>query len=252
MGMAEQEHDRRRRRYLVLAPMPVELRPVLRVLGLRSAGDGTHTGTVGEADVVAALAGIGPNAAARATRAQAAAVRPDHVVVVGVAGGVRTDLAVGSLLIPATVATFASGAAPSATFTAHPLGGAPLAGALITTADLITDPAVHDQHRAAGFDAVDMETSAIAEVAEELGLPWTAFRGISDHVDEGLLADPDIVGLLGPDGAPRPARAAGLVLRRPSVVRSFARLASGTRAATRAATTAAAAAIAADAGAAPR
>ncbi len=240
-------HSGTRRRYLVLAPMPVELRPVLRAFGLRSAPDGTHRGRIGDAEVVAALAGIGPDAAAEATRTRTTAIGPDHVVVVGVAGGVRHDLAVGSLLVPATVATHAPGGALTATFTAHPLGDAVRSGALITTRELITDPAVHEAHRKAGFDAVDMETSAIAEVAEELGVPWTAFRGISDHVDEGLLADPDILGLLGPDGAPRPGRAAALVVRRPSVVRSFARLASGTRAATRAATAAARRAIERDA-----
>ena len=180
-----------RNRFLVLAPMPVELRPVVKVMGLARSADGTHRGTVGDAEVVAVLAGIGPAAAEQVARTQIAAVDPTHVLVVGVAGGVRPDLAVGSLLVPAVVRE-TDDAAPAQLgpeLKAHPLGDAALEGTLITTRDLITERSVHDAHQAAGVDAVDMETSAVALVCEELGRPWTAFRGISDHVDEGLLAD---------------------------------------------------------------
>ncbi len=231
------------RRYLVLAPMPVELRSVTRTLRLNAAGDGTHRGRVGSAEVVAALAGIGPAAATKAARRHIADLDPVHVIVTGVAGGVRPDLAVGSLLVPERVAMAADRAEDRVEHRAHPLGDAVLAGGLITTTDLIVDPAVHAAHLAAGFDAVDMETAAIAAECEAAGRPWTAFRGISDHVDEGLLADPAILSLLDADGGARPGRAAALVLRRPSVLRTFAKLASGTRAATTAASRATRAAL---------
>jgi hypothetical protein len=236
-------------RYLVLAPMPVELRPVVRTMGLRPAGDGAHRGTLAGAEVAAVLAGIGPAAAERAARRWIGALEPTHVLVVGVAGGVRPDLAIGSLVVPATVQAVddADPTALGPARRAHPLGGVALAGALITTRDLITERAVHDAHQAQGIDAVDMETAAIAAVSDELGLPWTAFRGISDHVDEGLLADPAILGLLGPDGAPKPAAAAKAVLRRPTILRSFVRLGIGSTKATRAAAAGARRAIEEDA-----
>lgn len=235
----------RRARYLVLAPMPVELRAVQRALGLRPADDGTHRGHVAGAEVVATLAGIGPAAAATAARRSIAAIEPTHVLVVGVAGGVRRDLLVGSLVTPARVHAADDGDPTELgpPLAAHPLGEVVLAGALVTTRDLIADPAVHRSHREAGIDAVDMETAAVAQVCDALGLPWTALRGISDHVDEGLLADPAILAILGPDGAPRLGAAVRLVLRRPTIVRSFARLASGSRRATRVAAEAAHAAI---------
>ncbi|HRW37543.1 MAG TPA: hypothetical protein P5254_07585 [Aquihabitans sp.] len=238
------------RRYLVLAPMPIELRPVARAMGLHRGEDGAHRGRVAGAEVVAVLAGIGPDAARAAARRWIDAVVPAHVLVVGVAGGVRPDLPVGGLVVPAEVRATDDRVPtdlgePRA---AHPLGDAILAGTLITTRDLITERAVHDAHQAAGVDAVDMETVAVAEVCEALGLPWTAFRGISDHVDEGLLADPAILGILGPDGAPRPTAALRALVRRPTLVRSFVRLGLGGARATKAAARAAARAIAVDAG----
>ena len=234
-----------RRRYLVLTPMPVELKPVVGAMRLRSTGDGTHRGTVGGVDVLATLAGIGVAAAERTARRRIDQIQPTHVLVVGVAGGIRPDLAVGSLVVPATVQA-ADDEDPTVLGLArhaHPLGGTVLDGALITTRDLITERAVHDAHQAAGIDAVDMETAAIAAVCDELAVPWTAFRGISDHVDEALLADPAILGMLGPDGTPRPGAAARAVLRRPTILRSFARLGMGSRRATKVAAGAATAAI---------
>jgi nucleoside phosphorylase len=228
--------------------MPIELRPVTKSMDLRAERDGTHRGQVHGAEVVAVLAGIGPAAAARTTQRWLLELAPAHVVVVGVAGGVRPDLAIGSLVIPA-VAAATEDAEPSrlgSTWRASPLGDAVLAGTLVTTRDLITDPAVHAAHRAAGVDAVDMETAAVAQVCDDAGVPWTAFRGISDHVDEGLLADRSILAILGPDGAPKLGAAARLVARRPRLLGSFARLGLGSVRATRAAARAAAEAISTD------
>ena len=225
-------------RFLVLAPMPVELAPVVRALRLQKADDGSRRGRHADHEVVAALAGVGTDRSASAAARWVASASPDHVLVVGIAGGVRPTIAVGDLLVPAEVRDLDRGTVHQAA----PLGPHAPAGVLATSGELILDRSVHEANAAAGIDAIDMETSAIAAVAEGAGLPWTAFRGISDHVLDGLLDD--ALDLLKPDGSADVAKAVRHLARHPSKAATMAKLASGTRAATRAATTAAVAAIA--------
>ena len=47
-----------------------------------------------------------------------------------------------------------------------------------------------------GVIAVDMETAAVAAVCARLGVPWSAYRGISDRLVEGIV-DEAIAGLVG-------------------------------------------------------
>jgi adenosylhomocysteine nucleosidase len=105
----------------MLAPMPSELRPVIGALGLRrraaAAGRTLHEGRLGGAEVTAAVTGIGTVAAAAATRRMLDAGRIDHLVVVGVAGGIDDHLAIGDVVVPVRVIDGASGAE----FRPHPL-----------------------------------------------------------------------------------------------------------------------------------
>ena len=81
-----------------------------------------------------------------------------------------------------------------------------------------------------------METSAIATVCAELGLGWTAFRGISDHTtDDGV--DQAVLGLSRPDGTPDLAAVARLVASHPGRIPSLVRLGRGMQAAVDAAVT---------------
>ncbi|MFN8019258.1 MAG: hypothetical protein U0P45_14205 [Acidimicrobiales bacterium] len=230
-------------RFLVLAPMPVELAAVAKAMRLARArggeGERRHRGEVGSHEVVAVLAGIGPTRSGEATARAIEADHPDHVLAVGIAGGVRPTIAVGDLLVPATVRDLDDGQEHGA----HALGGVDLEGLLVTSAELILDRSVHEANATAGVDAIDMETSAIAAAAEAAGLPWTAFRGISDHVLEGLM-DEGTLGLLKPDGSPDVGAAVRYLAKRPTGARTLARLASGTKAATTVAARAAAGAIA--------
>ncbi|MGH9114156.1 MAG: hypothetical protein ACRDZN_17920 [Acidimicrobiales bacterium] len=93
----------------MLAPMPSKLRPLVRKLGLRRTtsrvGKNAHEGRLGGADVIAAMTGIGTIAAAEAARKMLDAGRADHIVVdhivgVGIAGGIDDSLAIGDVVVP--------------------------------------------------------------------------------------------------------------------------------------------------------
>ena len=45
-----------------------------------------------------------------------------------------------------------------------------------------------------------METSAVGAVCEARGVPWSVFRGISDHIRDSLI-DSAVGGLAKPDGS---------------------------------------------------
>ena len=89
----------------LLAPMRQELAPLVRRLRLRRAEADTalYVGLAGRVEVVAALTGIGMQAAAAATGRLLDATKLDHVLVVGIAGGVDADQRIGSLIAPEVV-----------------------------------------------------------------------------------------------------------------------------------------------------
>jgi len=231
-----------RLRIAVLAPMPNELRPFARTLGLvRSDAGGLalHRGTAGGTEVVASLTGIGMRAGAEAAERVLDAVAPDHVVVVGVAGGVGASVRIGDLVVPAVVENRDTGQR----FRPAVLGAHTPDGTLACSDAFLTSLEEARRLAARGVVAVDMETAAIAGVCERRGCPWSVFRGISDRADDGS-ADPAVLGLVTPAGRPRPGAVIRYVLRRPARVAHLARLARGADRATRAAAAAAAAAIA--------
>src|SRR5439155_3689701 len=78
-------------RVALLAAMPTELRPLARMLSLRRTALGgrpAYTGVLGDIEVVAAVTGMGPANATETTEWLLDAVAVDHLVNVGVAGGV--------------------------------------------------------------------------------------------------------------------------------------------------------------------
>jgi adenosylhomocysteine nucleosidase len=219
--------------------MPIELRPLVRGLGLRPdrVGDiDVHVGSIGDREVVAVQAGIGTAAAASAAASLLDATPLDHVVVVGVAGGVDPAIGIADLVVPAQVIDATTGVVHRAT----PLGGAALGGTIRTSDEIVTSDQI-PALVAAGITALDMETGCIAAACEQRGVPWTAFRSISDRISDGLLDD-TVMGMMRPDGSVDLGAAAKVVARRPWVVPRFARMG---RWATRAARAAADAAIAA-------
>jgi adenosylhomocysteine nucleosidase len=221
-------------RVAVLAPMPAELRPLLRPLSLRplrAASGARCAGSLGSIEIVAVTTGIGFERAARAVEAILDSERTDHLIVVGVAGGIGPSVAVGDLVVPEVVIDVASGAE----YRPARLGAQAPRGLLASADGLLAEPAAIARLAARGVVAIDMETAAIAAACERRGCPWSVFRAISDRADDGT-TDDAIYRLAGPDGRPDLAAVCRFVATRPWRVPQLVRLAGGmTRAARRAA-----------------
>jgi len=229
-------------RVAIIAPMPNELRPVVKMLGLRRTGERggmpVYTGTVGGAEVVATRTGIGPALAEKAMEELLQLTDVDRVVVVGIAGGLEPVSAVGDLIVPEAVVDDATGER----FRATPVGDVTPKGVLRTgdEADYGLDDAGVARLRDQGFTALDMETAAVARVCERHGIPWLAFRAISDMAGDSSLG-PVVMTLVNPDGSPRPWAGIRFLLGHPHRIPRFVRLGRDARAATIAAAEAAAA-----------
>lgn len=211
-----------RRRVLIVAPMRMELRPVVRALGARRSAERGVTvqlAWVGDVSVVAAPIGVGPTIAARNTIQLLDAQAPDFVLVSGIAGGLDPQTAIGTVLVPETVIDRGSGRR----FHPEPIPGVEPAGVIATSHELITDDARLDGLRADGVVAVDMETAAVAEVCTERSVPWSAFRAVSDRPSDGLV-DQAIFAMLQPDGRSSGWRAARFVVTHPRRLPHLVRL----------------------------
>jgi adenosylhomocysteine nucleosidase len=183
----------------MLAPMRIELQPIIDQLQLEADGDDTrYRGRAGDVEVVALLTNIGMAAGADAAR-RVLDHEVDWVMVVGVAGGVDHRISIGDVLVPETVVDRATGVS----YRPHPAGDITPRGIISCGDDLITDPARIAQMEADGIVAVEMESAAVAPVCEEAGVPWSVFRGISDFADGGLV-DAELFAMTRPDGSADP------------------------------------------------
>lgn len=213
---------------VVIAAMPRELRPLARRLRLRPAplrglpawrGDG----------LVAVAVGVGPaRAAARAAEALDD-LAPARVLVIGVAGALDPGLDVGDLVHPSAVIDVRTARE------LVPHGSGERNGVLATVEEVWCghDPSGKAPRLPAGATAVDMETAAIAALAEERGLPWDVVRAISDVA--GTLT-PELAALLRPDGRVDVRASMRLVLRDPRMLARLIKLGVDTAGAVRVAT----------------
>lgn len=222
------------RRVAILAAMVPELAPVVRGLALRPVAVGgtrTYAGRAGDVEVVATVTTMGTRAARDATERLLDAYAVDHVVMLGVCGGIDRGLGVGDLVVPEQVIDETSGRA----FRPAPLGGATARGTLLTTDRLHRDPVELDTLRSRGVVAVDMESAAVGAVAEERGIRWSVSRAVSDRAGDPDV-DEELVAMSNPDGTARPAAVLRFVLRRPRRIVALARLGAGLRAAVKSST----------------
>lgn len=219
------------RRVGIIAPMPSELGPVVKRFGMTKAAEPgvvTHRVRAGDVEVVAATCGIGTERAARTTTALLDAESLDHVMVVGIAGGIGTSH-VGDTVLPAAVRDHATGAV----YSPEPLHDR-ASGTIVTSDEFLIDPTVVAALVAEGVVALDMETSAIARVSHERGVPWSAVRAISDRADDHT--DKAVLDLANADGSPNVGAGLRFLLRHPRRIPAMVRLAQGsTRAANAAA-----------------
>ncbi|MGQ0824516.1 MAG: 5'-methylthioadenosine/S-adenosylhomocysteine nucleosidase family protein [Actinomycetota bacterium] len=212
-------------RIAVLAPMKSELAPVVKAFSLHrvvGADHGLHEGRVGGVDIVATLTGIGMGPAKMATERALASGPIDHLMIVGIAGGISPDVGIGDMIWPEVVVDKHAD-------TEHrpsPLPGVTPNGRLVCSDDFTVDAEEISQMIAAGVLAVDMETAAVAAVCDAAGCPWTAFRAISDRAgDPGM--DQSVLALANQDGSPNVKNIAKFMLTKPWRIPMLAKLAKG-------------------------
>jgi uridine phosphorylase len=202
--------------------MKPELKEIVRSLELRPTPDDpdfTHQGTVGSWSVATLVTGMGPEKARIATRRALDAGPADHVMVIGIAGGLSPDLPVGALQVAETVQLYPDGPR----FATRPLPARQAAGALMTTDGLFDDEDVWKPILEQGFGAVDMEAAGVAEVCEAESVDWSVYRGISDRPDERIV-DQAVFGLSKPDGSADPVAVAKYLARDPRRAKALAHL----------------------------
>jgi nucleoside phosphorylase len=223
------------KRVAMLAPMTHELEPLVRLLDLQPDGD-LHRGTAGAVEVVSFVTTMGM-AAGAAGAERALTLDVDHVMVVGIAGGVDHSLQIGALVVPEIVVDRAAGTS----FRPTGAGDVTPRGIVSTGDELITDPATIAAMEAEGVIAVEMESGGVAAVCERAGMPWSVFRGISDFADGGLVDD-ELFAMTSPDGGSDPEQIRRYFAEHPEKVAVLTRLAKDMHVATEVAATAAIAA----------
>jgi adenosylhomocysteine nucleosidase len=219
--------------------MRPELLPVVRAMSLRREPLGdldACVGRVGNVEVVATMTGIGMEPATLATKRLLAATRVDHVVVVGIAGGVLPNVALGDLVVPEVVVDRRT----EKEYRPARLDDFRQRGIILSGDQLLTYRDREEIERLAGRGvfALDMETGAVASVCAERGVPWSVFRGISDIAGDPVIDD-SLVGLSRPDGTANLPAVLRYLLVHPLRVRHLGRLARSMRAAADAAAAAA-------------
>jgi adenosylhomocysteine nucleosidase len=193
------------KRVAVLAPMQPELKAIVKTFGLKAtSGESvfSHSGTAGTWWVGTLVTGMGPALAAEATRRALSTGPIDHVMVIGIAGGLDPALPVGSLMVPERVQLYPDGPV----FHTHPLATRPASGGLMTTDGLF-----------------DMEAAGVAEACEAAGVAWSVYRGISDRPDEHIV-DQAVFSLSKPDGSADPVAVAKYLARDPRRAKALAHL----------------------------
>jgi len=231
------------RQVVILAPMPLEMAAITTAFGLDPTGHGMKApwnGRVGDSEVTAIHIGMGPARTREATIRLLEQGLPqggsvDHLMIAGICGGLDPDLPVGTIINPETLVEHSTGLS----YRHRPPGDMPLRGKLITTETVTLDVELSLAFFADGCLAVDMESSAVAEVCESSGVPWSVYRCIGDRHFDGLL-DARLVALTNPDGSGDRAAIEELLAEEPDVAAKLERL---SRETARAAQLAAAAAL---------
>lgn len=153
-------------------------------------GDGRLHGTWGEMSVRLQETGPGPSRAEAAARRLLSGVRPRLVICAGVAGGLDPSLVRGAVVVAERVVDAQGASAiacdPSAVAAAVALGAR--RGVLLTSAKVVCT--THEKRSLARHaDIVDMESLAVARVADEHGVPFVGLRVVSDTAHERFPVD---------------------------------------------------------------
>jgi adenosylhomocysteine nucleosidase len=153
------------------------------------------------------VVGVGPAKSSRYTESALARFKVSAVVMVGIAGGLSRDVRIGDVTVPARWARYDAPAAwfevdaalvrratersPALlacddTTVCAPAPKLVVGGNGATGLHFVSDPAIGaDIEKRLGAVVTDMETAAVAEVAQRHAVPFIAFRAVSDLVWTG-------------------------------------------------------------------
>jgi len=156
------------------------------------------SGSVSGHDIVVIESGIGLDNAAKATRVLLATMQPDILISAGFCGGIATDLDVGAVVVATRLATVSGNrvdelsielAADGYNFVArqsmssHRLFG----GMFVSTPVIMAKSRIASLLQAGTLHpVVEMESSAIAQIATENSIPFVGIRSVSDPACEEL------------------------------------------------------------------
>jgi len=207
--------------------MPLEMDAIVKAFGLSPTADAQGApwvGRVGASDVTAIHIGMGPPLTRVATNrlfesSEQDQPRVDHVMIAGICGGLDPQRAVGTLINPEYVVDSTTGVS----YRHSPPGNSPQAGNLMTTEGVTLNSQLSAEFLAQGCIAVDMETSAVAEVCEAHGCPWSVYRCIGDRHFDGLL-DERILAATNPDGSGNMGEIERLIASDPGLIAKLEQL----------------------------
>lgn len=217
---------------VVVAALEEEIAPFVgRISGAVAHGSDELVTRRGELDgrpVLTAVIGDGAGPAERGLGRLLAANEPERLLLVGVAGGLSDDLAVGSLIQAGSVGRVPGEArwtAPGASIPGVPEGS-------VVTADRIasTAAAKRELWEAVGRPprcVVDLESWGVVERTENRGVPWTVVRAVIDAAHEDLPLD--FGTLSDAEGQIVRARVLWSLLRRPMAMKGVLELRSRVR-----------------------
>jgi len=193
----------------------------------------------GEHDLLLAEAGMGFKNAAAAAEALLGTTRPDLLISAGFCGGIAPELRVGDVAVSRELCIVADGAvrqvpvevaAAGRTFVARQAA----AGARVFASLFAGTPAIMAKKQLASLlppgapcPVVEMESSAIAIVAVEHGIPFMGIRTVSDPANEELGFSLDE--FTDKSLRIRPHRVALTILRKPWIIPQLIRLARNSR-----------------------
>lgn len=194
-------------RIAIIAALPGELKPLVRDWHYeRHLNVDFWQKRKGDSEWIAACAGMGKAAAARAFEAVESRGRVDRVLSVGWAGALKPGFEAGK-------AYRAGGVVDLQTGERYPVAGASSADPWLVTSHRVAGHAEKTRlGEEYGAGLVDMEASAIARLAEMRGIPFDCFKGVSDGFADRL---PDFNRFMTPQGQLSMSRLLFFVLPRP-------------------------------------
>ena len=164
-------------RTAILAALPREVAPLVRTWPMRTISHREGTSLWENDRAIVVCAGMGRERVTRALELAESRGRLDSVISVGYAGALRVGMEMNQAYWPATVLDEQTG---------ERFACEDGEGTLVTT-----DHAVGREEKLTlaarwNADLVDMETAAVARLANIRGLPFRALRAISDRVDDNV------------------------------------------------------------------